>query len=182
MLFDIAWPELMLIGAIALVVIGPKDLPRALRVAGFWVRKARTLSREFQSSVDQMIREAELEEVRQELKKATEFDAEKELRNTIDPTGELAESIKPPDIPDYFDHSPAPEASEAAAAEPTPALAAPIETALPDPAETTEIAPEPSIPAPPAPSEPSLAAVHPAGSLAAAPMPAPEPHPAPPKP
>src|SRR5437879_11329362 len=64
MLFDIGWPELMLIGIVALVVIGPKDLPRALRVAGFWVRKARTLSREFQSSIDQMIREAELEEVR----------------------------------------------------------------------------------------------------------------------
>ena len=70
MLFDIGWPELMLIGIVALVVIGPKDLPRALRVAGFWVRKARTLSREFQSSVDQMIREAELEEVREDLKKA----------------------------------------------------------------------------------------------------------------
>src|SRR5437870_10592715 len=74
MLFDIGWPELMLIGIVALVVIGPKDLPRALRVAGFWVRKARTLSREFQSSIDQMIREAELEEIRQDLKKATELD------------------------------------------------------------------------------------------------------------
>ena len=71
MLFDIGWPELMLIGIVALVVIGPKDLPRALRVAGFWVRKARTLSREFQGSIDQMIREAELEEVRQDLKKAS---------------------------------------------------------------------------------------------------------------
>ena len=80
MLFDIGWPELMLIGVVALVVIGPKDLPRALRVAGYWVRKARTLSREFQSSVEQMIREAELDEVRQELKKATEFDLEKEFQ------------------------------------------------------------------------------------------------------
>ena len=40
MLFDIGWPELMLIGIVALVVIGPKDLPRALRIAGFWVRKS----------------------------------------------------------------------------------------------------------------------------------------------
>ncbi|MBV9825621.1 MAG: twin-arginine translocase subunit TatB [Alphaproteobacteria bacterium] len=105
MFFDIGWPELMLIGAIALVVIGPKDLPRALRVAGFWVRKARTLSREFQGSIDQMIREAELDEVRQELKKATEFDLEKEFKKTVDPTGELAESIKPPHIPDFFDET-----------------------------------------------------------------------------
>jgi len=43
MLFDIGWPELLLVGVVALVVIGPKDLPRALKVAGFWVRKARSL-------------------------------------------------------------------------------------------------------------------------------------------
>src|ERR1700730_11326951 len=103
MLLDMGWSELMLIGMVALVVIGPKDLPKALRVAGFWVRKARTLSREFQSSVDQMIREAELDEMRQELKKATEFDLEKEFQKTVDPTGSLAESIKPPEIPDFFE-------------------------------------------------------------------------------
>jgi len=122
MLFDIGWPELMLIGAVALVVIGPKDLPRALRVAGYWVRKARTLSREFQSSIDQMIREAELDEMRQELKKATEFDLEKEFQKTVDPTGELAESIKPPDIPDFFDETPR---GTAAATGPDTANAAP---------------------------------------------------------
>src|ERR1051325_10947625 len=94
MLFDIGWPELMLIGVVALVVIGPKDLPRALKIAGFWVRKARTLSREFQSSIDQMIREAELDEVRQELKKASEFDLEREGKSAIDSTGELEHSIK----------------------------------------------------------------------------------------
>jgi Tat protein translocase TatB subunit len=69
MFFDIAWPELVLIGVVALVFIGPKDLPRALRVAGYWFGKARTLSREFQNSVDQMIREAELDEMREQLKK-----------------------------------------------------------------------------------------------------------------
>src|ERR1044071_4254133 len=106
MLFDIGWPELLLIGVVALVVIGPKDLPRALRIAGYWVRKARTLSREFQSSVEQMVREAELEEMRQNLKKATEFDIEKEFNKTIDPDGKLAESIRPPDIPDYLDAPP----------------------------------------------------------------------------
>jgi len=141
MLFDIGWPELMLIGVIALVVIGPKDLPRALRVAGFWVRKARTLSREFQSSIDQMIREAELEEIRQDLKKATEFDLEKEIRSTVDPTGELAESIKPPDLPDYFEE---PGAAAPAITEEAPALPAPTEAALPEPAAAPEDAPEPA--------------------------------------
>jgi sec-independent protein translocase protein TatB len=103
MLFDLSMTELMLIGVVALVVIGPKDLPKALRVAGFWVKKARTLSREFQSSVDQMIREAELDEMRQELKKASEIDLDKEFRNTIDPTGSLAESLKPPELPKFSD-------------------------------------------------------------------------------
>src|SRR5712691_11458434 len=153
MLFDIGWPELMLIGIVALVVIGPKDLPRALRVAGFWVRKARTLSREFQSSIDQMIREAELEEVRQDLKKATEFDLEKEFHNTIDPTGELAESIKPPDLPDYFAE---PGAAAPAVTEEAPALSAPAETALPNPEPAAGGEPEPAVaaegtPEPPAP-------------------------------
>ena len=108
MFFDIGWPELLLIGVVALVVIGPKDLPRALKVAGYWLRKARTLSREFQGSVEQMIRDAELEEMRQNLKKATEFDVEKEITKTIDPDGKLTESIRPPDldIPDHFDAAP----------------------------------------------------------------------------
>jgi sec-independent protein translocase protein TatB len=121
MLFDLGMSELLLIGVVALVFIGPKDLPKALRVAGFWVRKARTLSREFQSSVEQMIREAELDEMRQELKKATEIDLDKEFRNTIDPTGSLAESMKPPELPTFSDAdlptAPAPETPPQVAAE-----------------------------------------------------------------
>jgi sec-independent protein translocase protein TatB len=122
MFFDLGMSELLLIGVVALVVIGPKDLPKALRVAGYWVRKARTLSREFQSSVEQMIREAELDEMRQELKKATEIDIEKEFRQTIDPTGSLAESLKPPELPKFSDAAvpavPPPEEDPPAAAEP----------------------------------------------------------------
>lgn len=140
MLLDIAWPELLLIGVIALVVIGPKDLPRAMRVAGFWMRKARSLSREFQNSVDQMIREAELEDVRQELQQASQFDIDHEIRSAVDPTGELSESIKPPDIPDHFEEAPflpgmagaAAEPPGEAPAEPLAALPAPEEEPLPE--------------------------------------------------
>ena len=163
MLFDIGWPELMLIGAVALVVIGPKDLPRALRVAGFWVRKARTLSREFQSSIDQMIRESELDEVRQELKKAAEFDLEKEIRNTVDPTGEIAETVKPPVLPDYFEE---PGAATPVIAEAPPALAAPVDAGVPEPAPSAES----PVAQPSSPPEPSSAAA------------APDHEPAPPKP
>src|SRR5437588_5477438 len=153
MLFDIGWSELLLIGVVALIFIGPKDLPRALRIAGYWVGRARTLSREFQSSVDQMIREAELDEMREQLKKATEFDIEKEFHKTVDPTGELSQSIKPPDIPDHFD--PLPSSSEplpeAPTREPAAALSAPAETPMP------AAAPEPQPESEPAASEPCQA-------------------------
>ena len=162
MLFDIGWSELLLIGVVALIFIGPKDLPRALRVAGYWFRKAQNLSREFQSSVDQMIREAELDEMREQLKKATEFDIEKEFQKTVDPTGELAESIKPPGVPDYFETSPAsseplPASAETPASEAAAALPAPAEAPMPvvtpepqphpEPATTTEHAVDPVPPA-----------------------------------
>ena len=139
MLFDLGMSELLLIGVVALVVIGPKDLPKALRVAGFWVKKARTLSREFQSSVEQMIREAELDEMRQELKKASEIDLEKQFRETIDPTGSLAESLKPPELPKFSDADvPAAPVSET---QPQPAAEMP-ETEAAEPAVPT-IAPPP---------------------------------------
>jgi sec-independent protein translocase protein TatB len=135
MLFDIGWSELLLIGVVALVFIGPKDLPRALRVAGYWVGRARTLSREFQSSIDQMIRDAELEEIRQDLKKATEFDIEKEFQKTVDPTGDVAQSIKPPEIPDYFEPASAQPIAPEPAALPEGALPASVEAVESTPAE-----------------------------------------------
>jgi len=119
MFLDFGMSELLLIGVVALVFIGPKDLPKALRVAGFWFRKARTLSREFQTSVEQMIRDAELDEMRQELKKATEIDLEKQFRETIDPTGSLAESLKPPELPKFSDTGL--QAAPALEAQPQPA-------------------------------------------------------------
>ena len=144
MLLDMGWSELMLIGIVALVVIGPKDLPKALRVAGFWVRKARTLSREFQSSVEQMVREAELDEVREQLKKASEINIDQEFRQAVDPTGSLAESLKPPELPNFS--GPAlPENHHDAPAAPEPSEAAPPAITPADGG-----APEPSEAAPPA--------------------------------
>ena len=62
-MFDIAPSELMLVAFLALVVIGPKDLPKAMRVVGYWVGKARGVARQFRSGFDSMVREAELEEM-----------------------------------------------------------------------------------------------------------------------
>jgi sec-independent protein translocase protein TatB len=62
-LFDIAPTELLLVALVALVVIGPKDLPKAMRVVGKWVGRARGMARQFRSGFDTMVREAELEEM-----------------------------------------------------------------------------------------------------------------------
>src|ERR1700730_17878660 len=150
MLLDMGWSELMLIGIVALVVIGPKDLPKALRVAGFWVRKARTLSREFQSSVEQMVREAELDEVREQLKKASEINIDQEFRQAVDPTGSLAESLKPPELPNFSGPVPPETYHDAPTAleppEAAPPAVAPAGGGAPDPepteAATPAIAPE----------------------------------------
>ena len=62
-MFDIAPSELLVVLLVAIVVIGPKDLPIALRTAGKWIGKMRRMSAHFRSGVESMIREAELEEM-----------------------------------------------------------------------------------------------------------------------
>jgi len=64
MLLDIGWTELVLIAVVAIVVIGPKDLPVVLRTMGRMARRARVLMNEFKGSVDEMIRESEIDEAR----------------------------------------------------------------------------------------------------------------------
>jgi sec-independent protein translocase protein TatB len=62
-MFDIAPSEFLLIAIVAIVVIGPKDLPMALRTAGRWIAKVRRVSNHFKSGIETMIREAEMEEM-----------------------------------------------------------------------------------------------------------------------
>lgn len=93
-MFDIAWTELALIGAVALIVIGPKDLPAALRTLGKWVRKARLLAGEFQRNIDDMVREAELHEVKAQVEKLGHSDIKREIEQAIDPTGDLDKTMR----------------------------------------------------------------------------------------
>jgi sec-independent protein translocase protein TatB len=67
-MFDIGASELLLIAIVAIVAIGPKDLPLALRTAGRWIAKVRKVSGHFRTGVETMIREAELEEMEREWK------------------------------------------------------------------------------------------------------------------
>ncbi len=62
-MFDVAPTELLLAAVVALVVIGPKDLPKAMRVIGQWIARVRGIARHFRSGFDEMVRQAELDEL-----------------------------------------------------------------------------------------------------------------------
>ncbi|MFM2300827.1 MAG: twin-arginine translocase subunit TatB [Pseudomonadota bacterium] len=62
-MFDIGWDEMLFTVIVAIIVIGPKDLPRALRTAGRWIGKIRRVSGHFRTGIETMIREAELEDM-----------------------------------------------------------------------------------------------------------------------
>ncbi|MBM6596121.1 Sec-independent protein translocase protein TatB [Microvirga pudoricolor] len=66
-MLDMSWGEIMVIGAVALIVIGPKDLPKALRTVGNVTGKIRRMAAEFQGQFNEAMREAELDEVKQQL-------------------------------------------------------------------------------------------------------------------
>jgi sec-independent protein translocase protein TatB len=71
-MFDVAPTELLLLAVVALLVIGPKDLPKAMRVVGNWVGRAKGMARHFRSGVDAMIRESELQEMEKKWKEENE--------------------------------------------------------------------------------------------------------------
>lgn len=62
-MFDVAPSELLVLGTVALLVIPPKDLPKAMRVAGYWVGRARSVARQFRAGFDDMLRDAEMKEM-----------------------------------------------------------------------------------------------------------------------
>jgi len=94
-MFDIGWQELMLIGVVALIVVGPKDLPKAMRTGARMLQKARGMSREFQNGLAEMAREAELDDIRSKVERATRFDLGDELRKVADPHGKLSADFDP---------------------------------------------------------------------------------------
>ena len=73
-MLDIGWTEMLMIAVIAIVVIGPRDLPKMLKTVGVWVRKARSTVRELQTGIEDMAREAELDEVKKSVESATRMD------------------------------------------------------------------------------------------------------------
>ncbi|MEX0810351.1 MAG: Sec-independent protein translocase protein TatB [Dongiaceae bacterium] len=144
-MFDIGWAELAIIGVVALIVVGPKDLPVVLRTGAHWMRQARKLSREFQSGVDSIVREADLDDAKKIVTSARQGTLKRQIESTIDPTGEMKRSLDP--------NTPVHD-NKAAAGKPaivTPAIAAPAATEPP----TATVDAAPSMPA----SQPAEAAV-----------------------
>ncbi len=78
-MFDFAWSEIALIAVVALIAIGPKDMPAAIRAVTGWVKKARRMAAEFQTHVDEMVREADLSEVRASINEIRNFDIRGEI-------------------------------------------------------------------------------------------------------
>jgi sec-independent protein translocase protein TatB len=115
-MFDIGWSEMLVVGVVALVVIGPKELPAALRTAGRMVGKARGIASEFRQHWDDAMREADLDEIRKKAEEATGIgDVKSSMENLIDPKGEIADAAKVAETPSI----------EAPPEEPAPATATP---------------------------------------------------------
>ena len=142
-MFDFAWSEILVIGVVALVVIGPKDLPKVLRAAGKWAGKARAVAREFQGSIEQMIRESELDEVRKEVEKVAATDIGHEIEKSADPTGELQTAIQAPVLSDAVNNPASTTETTAGAVVPAPAEPAP-EAPEPAPAAPAAKTPTPA--------------------------------------
>jgi len=105
-MFDIGWTEIFFIGVVTLLVVGPKEIPYVLRNVMAWVKKARALASDFQSGVDDMVREAELDKLKDQVTKTAEGDLDfaRDMEDALDPTGtaEGALDFEMPDIEDDF--------------------------------------------------------------------------------
>ncbi len=92
-MFDLGWSEMGIVLLVALLVLGPKEMPKLARDLGRWTGKARALAREFQRSLEDMAREAELDDVKKQIDEAGREmrrpQLAKRLEREVDPDGEL---------------------------------------------------------------------------------------------
>jgi sec-independent protein translocase protein TatB len=147
-MFDVGFSELLVILIVAVVVIGPKDLPLAMRTAGRWIGKMRRISAHFRSGIDAMVREAELEDMEKKWKAQNEEIIRRSAALTEAEAGAPVMTGPPP--VETAASEPAP--GEAASDTPPPPLPPLPETPLPRPVlvklggDTTSAAIDPPIP------------------------------------
>jgi sec-independent protein translocase protein TatB len=98
-MFEIGWGELLIIGIVALIAIGPKELPGVLRTLGQWMSKLRRMASEFQSQFHEAMREAELADLKKQVDDMTSqaqsyanFDPVSEVRQELESTQQQIES------------------------------------------------------------------------------------------
>jgi sec-independent protein translocase protein TatB len=148
-MFDISWTEFLLIGVVALIFIGPKELPAVLRTVGQWTRRIRSMAADFQGQFQEAMREAEMADLKKQVDDIAHdvksYDPLKEVRSSVEAAGKDIQSSleKPAAAPATGEAT----AGEQAAAEiPAPPEAVensagpPLELS-PPPAETTDAAP-----------------------------------------
>ena len=154
-MFNIGWSELLVIGIVALIVIGPKELPGALRTLGQWMTKVRRMASEFQNQFHEAMREAELADLKKEVDEMTTKaqsyahfdpveDIRKDIESAVSPPSELSTPLSdsPPAPPPTTEAAATPPAAAPDGPQPTAdAAAAPTQTAEP------AVAPEPKDPA-----------------------------------
>jgi sec-independent protein translocase protein TatB len=99
-MFDLGWSEMLVVLVIAIVVVGPKDLPKAVASISRYIRKARSMARDFQSGMDQLAKDTEFDEIQKEMKKATDFDIKNQLEEAMGPIDLDAEDDIKPEILD----------------------------------------------------------------------------------
>src|SRR3982751_5686436 len=101
-MFDLGWDEMLVIGVVALIVLGPKELPNALRTVSTVMKNARKLAGEFQSGVQEIIREADLDEARkklQEVQALNKNQIQSVIEKAVDPKGEMKSALTIADDP-----------------------------------------------------------------------------------
>ncbi len=95
-MFDFAWSEIALIGVVALVLIGPKDMPVAIKYISTAVKKARRMASEFQGHVDEMVRDADLHEVRDQIREIRSLDIRGTITRAVDGDGSIRKAFQDP--------------------------------------------------------------------------------------
>ncbi|MBB2201285.1 Sec-independent protein translocase protein TatB [Gluconacetobacter tumulisoli] len=92
-MFDFAWSEMALIGVVGLLLIGPKDMPVAIRTVTGLIKKGRKLAAEFQSHVDEMVRDADLTQARDQMNRMRRFNVRNQIMKAIDGDGTIRRTL-----------------------------------------------------------------------------------------
>jgi sec-independent protein translocase protein TatB len=166
-MFDIGWSELLVIGVVALIFIGPKELPTVLRMVGQWVTKIRRMASEFQNQFHEAMREAEMADIK---KQVDDLGSTTSNFTNFDPVGTVRKELE-----GVFEDKPKPSPDTSTATPPaTPAADAPPVPPSPS-VEPSAAAPAPAAPpVEPAAGERAAPAPAPAGKDFAEAMPAPK--------